>query len=169
MSHPHNPVISRRSLLRGSASLVATLPLLSGPKAIAGIKPIKEFSLTAAPSRLPLVGPPYSDTEVWCYSGRVPGPVIRVRQGQRVRITVENRLAEETTVHWHGVRVPNAMDGVPHLTQKPIAPKESFVYEFDCPDAGTFWYHPHQRSFEQVGRGLYGPLIVDEPAPIAVE
>ena len=54
------------------------------------------------------------------------------------------------------------MDGVPHLTQQPIAPGETFVYEFDVPDAGTYWYHPHQRSFEQVGRGLYGPLIVEE-------
>src|SRR3546814_8287665 len=67
------------------------------------------------------------------------------------------------------MRVPNAMDGVPHLTQLPIAPGESFVYEFDAIDAGTFWYHPHQRSFEQVGRGLYGPLVVDEAEPIAVD
>jgi len=106
---------------------------------------------------------------VWSYNGAVPGPEIRVRQGERLRIMVENQLAEETTVHWHGLRVPNAMDGVPHLTQKPIAPGESFVYEFDVPDAGTYWYHPHQRSFEQVGRGLYGPLIVEEEDPIQVD
>jgi FtsP/CotA-like multicopper oxidase with cupredoxin domain len=99
----------------------------------------------------------------------VPGPEIRARQGERLRVAVENRLAEETTVHWHGVRVPNAMDGVPHLTQKPIAPGETFIYEFDVPDAGTYWYHPHQRSFEQVGRGLYGPLIVEERNPPAVD
>src|SRR3546814_19164242 len=66
------------------------------------------------------------------------------------------------------MRVPNAMDGVPHLTQKPVAPGETFHYEFECPDAGTFWYHPHQRSLEQVGRGLSGPLIVAEPEPAAV-
>src|SRR5262249_16130154 len=72
-------------------------------------------------------------------------------------------------VHWHGIRVPNAMDGVPYLTQKPIAPGETFTYEFSPPDAGTFWYHPHQRSFEQVGRGLYGAFIVEEAAPIAVD
>jgi FtsP/CotA-like multicopper oxidase with cupredoxin domain len=106
---------------------------------------------------------------VWSYNGAVPGPEIRVRQGERLRITVENQLAEETTVHWHGLRVPNAMDGVPHLTQKPITPGETFVYEFDVPDAGTYWYHPHQRSFEQVGRGLYGPLIVEEREPIQVD
>jgi FtsP/CotA-like multicopper oxidase with cupredoxin domain len=72
-------------------------------------------------------------------------------------------------VHWHGLRVPNAMDGVPHLTQEPIAPGGRFVYEFDVPDAGTYWYHPHQRSFEQVGRGLYGPLIVEEADPPKVD
>src|SRR3546814_1963578 len=83
--------------------------------------------------------------------------------------SVENLLEEETTVHWHGVRVPNAMDGVPHLTQKPIAPGETFLYEFDVPDAGTYWSHPHQRGFEQVGRGLYGALIIEEREQVAVE
>src|SRR3546814_20799521 len=65
--------------------------------------------------------------------------------------------------------MPNPMDGVPHLTQTPIAPGGTFVYEFDVPDAGTYWYHPHHRSFEQVRRGLYGPLIVEERAPIRVD
>ena len=72
-------------------------------------------------------------------------------------------------MHWHGIRLPNAMDGVPHLTQKPIAPGETFAYEFTCPDAGTYWYHPHQRSFVQVGRGLYGALIVEEREPVPVD
>jgi len=99
----------------------------------------------------------------------VPGPEIRVRQGDRLHIKVENALDDETTVHWHGMRVPNEMDGVPHLTQAPIAPGVRFVYEFEAQDAGTFWYHPHQRSFEQVGRGLYGPLIVEEPEPPRVD
>ncbi len=92
-----------------------------------------------------------------------------MRQGERLRVVVENRLGEETTVHWHGLRVPNPMDGVPDLTQPPIAPGDEFIYEFDAPDAGTYWYHPHQRSFEQVGRGLYGPLIVEERQPIKVD
>ena len=72
-------------------------------------------------------------------------------------------------MHWHGLRVPNAMDGVPHLTQEPIAPGKSFVYGFDVPDAGTYWYHPHQRSFAQVGRGLFRQLIVEEQEPIQVD
>ena len=116
-----------------------------------------------------LVSEEYGETPVWAFDGTVPGPEIRVRQGQKLRITVENRLVEETTVHWHGIRTPNSMDGVPHLTQKPIEPGGKFIYEFDAPDAGTFWYHPHQRSFEQVGRGLYGPLIVEEAEPIRVD
>jgi FtsP/CotA-like multicopper oxidase with cupredoxin domain len=106
---------------------------------------------------------------VWSYNGAVPGPEIRLRQGEHAQIAVENRLDEETTIHWHGLRVPNAMDGVPHLTQRPIAPGETFLYAFDVPDAGTHWYHPHQRSFEQVGRGLYGPLIVEEREPPQVD
>jgi FtsP/CotA-like multicopper oxidase with cupredoxin domain len=99
----------------------------------------------------------------------VPGPTLRVRQGEPVRLLVTNQLDQETTVHWHGVRVPNAMDGVPGLTQPPIRPDETFAYEFTPPDAGTFWYHPHANSLEQLGRGLAGPLIVEEREPIAVD
>ncbi|HZN26575.1 MAG TPA: multicopper oxidase domain-containing protein, partial [Burkholderiales bacterium] len=69
-------------------------------------------------------------TGVWAYNGSVPGPVLRARQGDRLRVEVENRLDEATTVHWHGIRVPNAMDGVPLITQPPIEPGERFVYEF---------------------------------------
>ncbi len=116
-----------------------------------------------------LVPEPWADTPAWCFNDRVPGPEIRIRQGERLRVVVDNALAEPTTVHWHGVRLPHAMDGVPHLTQAPIGPGERFVYEFDAVDAGTFWYHPHQRSFEQVGRGLYGALIVEEPEPLRVD
>jgi FtsP/CotA-like multicopper oxidase with cupredoxin domain len=116
-----------------------------------------------------LVPEPYNETAVWCFNDVIPGPEIRVRQGDRVKIIVENALPEETTVHWHGIRIANAMDGVPHLTQPPIQPGDKFVYEFDAVDAGTFWYHPHQRSFEQVGRGLYGALIVEEQEQVPVD
>jgi FtsP/CotA-like multicopper oxidase with cupredoxin domain len=128
-----------------------------------------QLTLAAAPARARLVGPAHPDTDVWAFNGRVPGPEIRVRQGGRALIRVENKLSEETTVHWHGIRVPNAMDGVPHLTQRPIAPGETFDYEFACPDAGTYWYHPHQRSNVQVGRGLYGAFIVEEANPPPVD
>ena len=162
------PAITRRGfLLAGGAAIATAAAPLRASRGAAAARP--EFRLTAQLGRASLAGAPYPDTVVWCYGGRVPGPEIRVRQGDRLRIVVENRLAEETTGHWHGLRVPNAMDGVPHLTQRPIAPGGSFAYEFDASDAGTFWYHPHQRSFEQVGRGLYGPLIVEEREPIRVD
>jgi FtsP/CotA-like multicopper oxidase with cupredoxin domain len=101
-----------------------------------------------------MVGDEFPETEVWTYNGVEPGPVLRVRQGAPFRAAVENRLTESTTVHWHGIRLPNAMDGVPGLTQKPIAPDERFDYAFTPPDAGTFWYHSHEDSLVQMGRGL---------------
>src|SRR5688572_22491292 len=126
--------------------------------------------LRLAAARQSLVGAAHPATEVWAYNGTVPGPALRYVQGERLRIEVENALDVETTVHWHGIRLPNAMDGVPHLTQPPIAAKGGrFVYEFDLPDAGTFWYHPHLGSPEQVGRGLYGALIVEERNAPAVD
>src|SRR5712692_8069929 len=162
------PGIDRRSLLASSASLLAAAAFPRGSRGSTAA-PAREFTLVAAPGRLSLVGPPYADTDVWCYNASVPGSEIRVRQGDRLRILVENKLSQATTVHWHGVRVPNAMDGVPFLTQKPIPSGEKFVYEFEVPDAGTYWYHPHHHSSEQVGRGLSGALIVEEIEPLSVD
>ena len=159
------PLQRRRLLLAGGGLAAAAMIARHLPAAGAAELP---YPLTAAAGRVRLVDDA-PQTAVWCYGGQVPGPEIRVRQGDRLRVAVTNGLAEETTVHWHGVRVPNAMDGVPHLTQRPIAPGETFLYEFAVPDAGTFWYHPHQRSFEQVDRGLSGPLIVEENQPIQVD
>ncbi len=124
---------------------------------------LRTFELTAAETEVSLIdGAPL---KVWAYNGQVPGPTLRVRLGDTVRVRFTNRLPQETTIHWHGVRVPNAMDGVPHATQPPIRPGESFTYEFAPKDAGTFWFHPHVRSSEQVERGLYGLLIVEDRAP----
>lgn len=104
----------------------------------------------------------YDATDLWTYNGTLPGQMIRAKQGTRLELTLENTLPQATSVHWHGLRIDNAMDGVPGLTQDAIAPGASFDYAFDLPDAGTFWYHSHAQSVEQVERGLYGPLIVDE-------
>ncbi len=128
-----------------------------------------ERRLTAAPGQAFLLGEGRPPTSVWAYDGKVPGPVLRIPQGEPVRIVVENRLAEGTTVHWHGVRLPIAMDGVPGISQPPIAPGDTFVYEFTPPDAGTFWYHPHVDGLQQIGRGLSGALIVEERKPPAVD
>ena len=106
---------------------------------------------------------------MWGYGGSVPGPQIRVPQGERVSRFFVNDLPQPSTVHWHGVRIANAMDGVPELTQTEVPPGQSFLYEFDAPDAGTFWYHPHNRAWEQMARGLYGALIVEEPQPLFVD
>jgi FtsP/CotA-like multicopper oxidase with cupredoxin domain len=151
----------------GSASLAAAAAL--PPVSRGAPAPLREFDLTAAPGRLPIIGRSYPATDVWCYDNLIPGPEIRLRQGEPVRITVHNQLPEDTTVHWHGVRVPNAMDGVPGLTQPPIKPGESFVYEFTPPDAGTFWYHPHADNLQQLGRGMAGALIVEEPESVVVD
>ena len=168
MSSTDNALLSRRDLLLagGAAAVAASMPQVS---ALAARRPLRHFDLRVGTGTAQLAPAGYPPTPVLAFNGKVPGTEIRVRQGDRVRIEVRNGLAEETTVHWHGLRVPNAMDGVPHLTQKPIAAQGSFVYEFDVPDAGTYWYHPHQNSAEQVGRGLYGPLIVDETSPVAVD
>jgi FtsP/CotA-like multicopper oxidase with cupredoxin domain len=104
-------------------------------------------------------------TNVWSFNGRVPGPAIKVALGDMVRITVRNELSDATSVHWHGIRVPNDMDGVPGVNQDPILPGESFTYEFTPPDAGTYWYHSHQRGNEQLERGLYGSFVVQDPKP----
>ena len=166
MSTHFGLVLTRRSILLGAAGAAA-----AGAAAKTGLAsaPVQEIKLVAAAGRWPLVGKTQPETDVWCYDGRIPGPELRIRQGEPVRVVVENRLSEETTVHWHGIRLPNAMDGVPGLTQPPIKPGEKFVYEFTPPDAGTFWYHPHANSLQQLGRGLAGALIVTEPAPVAVD
>ena len=128
-----------------------------------------DIHVTAGPASVRLSGAEGPETGVWAYNGSIPGPLLRLKQGEPARIVVENRLVQDTTVHWHGVRVPNAMDGVPGLTQPPIKPGASFVYEFTPPDAGTFWYHPHVNSPEQLGRGLAGPIIVEEREPPRVD
>ena len=94
---------------------------------------------------------------------------MRVRQGDRLRIAVENGLAEETTVHWHGIRLPNAMDGVPHLTQHPIVPRNHSSTSSMCPMPALTGTTHTIRSAEQVGRGLSGALVVEEREPIRVD
>jgi len=112
---------------------------------------VRDFTLTAAPTELPLLGG--QPLKVWAYNGQVPGPTLRVKLGETVRVHFTNQLPQPTTIHWHGLRVPNAMDGVPHATQMPVEPGGSFVYEFTPKDAGTYWYHPHVRGSGQQERG----------------
>jgi FtsP/CotA-like multicopper oxidase with cupredoxin domain len=98
----------------------------------------------------------------WSFGGQVPGPEIRVRKGQILQALLVNQLPVETTVHWHGVAIRNDMDGVPGMTQAPVPPGREFTYSFAVAESGTYWYHPHVGV--QLDRGLYGPLIVEDPS-----
>jgi FtsP/CotA-like multicopper oxidase with cupredoxin domain len=98
-------------------------------------------------------------TKAWGFNGQIPGPVIEARVGDVLEVRLTNRLLEPTVIHWHGLRVPAAMDGT-DMVQHPIAPGETFTYRFTLPDAGTFWYHPHMNETAQLERGLYGALVV---------
>ena len=119
------------------------------------------IELIAKPGRQKLTGETGPGTEIWGYNGSVPGPMIRAREGDRVRVRLINQLDQPTSIHWHGIRIANAMDGVVGLTQKAVEPGGSFEYDFIAPDAGTYWYHTHNRAWEQMARGLYGALIID--------
>ncbi|MBX3610498.1 MAG: multicopper oxidase family protein [Hydrogenophaga sp.] len=124
-------------------------------------------TLTAGSAALPVAGE--AALPVWAYDAQLPGPVMRFKRGEWVDVDLHNRLPEATTVHWHGIRLPNAMDGVPHLTQPPVASGERFHYRFRLPDAGTYWYHPHLGTAEQLERGLAGALVVDDDSPPPVD
>jgi FtsP/CotA-like multicopper oxidase with cupredoxin domain len=124
---------------------------------------VKVFELTTKAVQWPILDG--TTITAFTYNGTVPGPMIRVTEGDQVRIVVKNDLPDATTVHWHGVEVPNAMDGVPGVTQDPIEPGESFTYEFVAKPAGTFMYHSHFEGDVQVSAGLYAPFIIDPKEP----
>lgn len=119
----------------------------------------KVFHLTAQPTKWKLFGNTYATA--WAYNGTVPGPLIHVTEGDSVKIIVKNNLPEPTTIHWHGILVPNNMDGIPDETQKPILPGKSFIYEFIAKPAGTFWYHSHFNTDKQLSIGLSGAFIIE--------
>ena len=131
------------------------------PAEPAGGGDVIDVELTAAETTLGLVDG--VETQVWAYNGTVPGPALRATLGDTVRVTVRNDLDAATTIHWHGIRVPNDMDGVPGVNQPRIESGDTFVYEFTPPDAGTYWYHSHTDGSQQLERGLYGSIVVDDP------
>ena len=155
----------RRFLAQG----IGTLGTLGLPIAAFASSNSQMPALKALPSSIQLAPSTFPETDVWGYDGRVPGTEIRVLQGQLLKRKFVNNLPQATTVHWHGIRIENAMDGVPGLTQDAVPPGGSFDYAFKVPDAGTYWYHAHEKSTEQVARGLYGPLIVEEAEPPDVD
>jgi len=102
------------------------------------------------------------------FNGQVPGPVLEAKQGVPLEIEFTNRLPEPTVIHWHGLRIPAAMDGT-EVVQRPVQPGETFTYRFTPPDAGTFWYHPHLNETEQLEKGLHGALIVRAANELALD
>ena len=154
-------LLSRRLFLLGAASILANAPHRAFADNSA-VTPNDFHVLKAGKTKASLVGEPDTLTSIWGYNGKNPGPTIRVKQGEKVKVRLVNNLDQPTSIHWHGVRIDNSMDGVTGLTQEPVKPGESFDYEFTAPDAGTYWYHTHNRTWEQLARGLYGLLIVEE-------
>lgn len=127
---------------------------------------LHDWTIIAQEGRAHLLGKDKPASDVWTF-GDTLMPVRRVRIGDTIRARMTNRLPDHTSIHWHGLRIASAMDGVPYVSQPPVWPGESFVYEFTPPDTGTFFFHPHCNEAGQVGRGLAGILIVegDEQAP----
>jgi FtsP/CotA-like multicopper oxidase with cupredoxin domain len=110
----------------------------------------KVFHLVAEPAKRKIA--PFKTIDAWGYNGSCPGPTIQVQQGDRVRVVFENRLPESTSLHWHGLEIPIEQDGVPYISQKPVAPGEKYVYEFTVHQEGTFFYHAHSAMQEMMGQ-----------------
>lgn len=159
--------LTRRAFLTtlgaGLGGLAATGPGRPAPAAERGAPPVRTIHLEARAVRWELA--PGRTVRAFAYNGQVPGPELRVREGERLRVVFTNALDEPTTIHWHGVDVPNAMDGVPGVTQPPVPPGGRFVYEFVARPAGTRWYHTHVAEHRQLDLGLAAPLIIEPAAP----
>lgn len=153
--------MNRRQFL-ASASALAILPLQASAAA-------ETLTLRAEAVTRQLLPKGEGSTAMLGFNGSMPGPELRLKRGEQISIDVENRLEEGTAVHWHGIRLENRMDGVPVLTQDLINPGDSKTYSFAPPDAGTYWYHSHYISQEQVARGMMGPLIVEDDMPPDVD
>lgn len=152
------PKMNRRNFLYGAGALA-----LGG---LAGVSQIRASAGTPLSLRTQktayAIGERPATEGLFSFAENAPPPVLRLKRNQVARIDVTNGLEDYTSIHWHGLRIANAMDGVPYLTQFPIASEETFSYEFTPPDAGTFWYHPHCNTMEQMAYGLTGILIVEE-------
>jgi FtsP/CotA-like multicopper oxidase with cupredoxin domain len=164
------PALTRRAVMAGASAAAAAAMFGCSRGANSGadsLGRLPETRIGGSPTTLSAaergvrLGANSGPTPAWLY-GDAPFPVYRMRLGESLDVNLANRLKEHTSIHWHGVRGPNAMDGVPYLTQLPVQPGESFTYRFTPPDAGSYFFHPHCDTAAQLGRGLAGVLIVDE-------
>jgi FtsP/CotA-like multicopper oxidase with cupredoxin domain len=130
-------------------------------------KGVKIYELTAR--EIDWETEPGKKVKAWAYNDQVPGPQIRAREGERVRIVLKNELPESTSIHFHGLEIPNDQDGVTFMTQPPIKPGETYTYEFIVPNSGSHMYHSHHDSAKQVGMGLLGAFIVEPKRKRAIE
>jgi len=149
-------MLTRRAAMAGLAGSCVPVAVCAQQGAGGGVRAITAMAGASLASRA-------GAAEHLGYDGIVPGPLLRGKQGEELRLRLVNQLAQPTTVHWHGIGLPNPMDGVPNLTQAPTAPGETYDYRFRAGDAGTFWYHA--QSAEHLDRGLYGALIIEEQQP----
>jgi FtsP/CotA-like multicopper oxidase with cupredoxin domain len=157
---------SRRDFLKAclATQLLAATPALTLANTRA------PWTLTASKTNKRLVpGNEYKDASVWAFNQTVPGPELRLKKGDTLSVDFLNQLDEGSSIHWHGIRNINAMDGVAGLTQPEVMPDGQFRYEFRLNDSGTYWYHSHAKTWSQVARGLYGPLIVEDESDPAVD
>jgi FtsP/CotA-like multicopper oxidase with cupredoxin domain/plastocyanin len=165
-----------RGPIEAALIVVLVTLLVAGAFALAGVRPwslvsttvasapeLREFVLTAKEIDWEIV--PGTTVRAWTYNGQMPGPEIRVREGDLVRITLRNELPVGTTIHWHGVNLAPEMDGPVGLNQAAVEPGQEFVYEFVATPAGTRWYHSHADPTAQIALGLYGSLIVEPREP----
>ncbi|MFE3515974.1 multicopper oxidase family protein [Streptomyces sp. NPDC059166] len=166
---PPRPVPSVRTAAPARAADTYVAP--DGPEVVEreagrGTGPLRKVSLSAGASNMELGGGLTVPT--WAYGGKLPGEAVRVTAGDILELALTNNLSQSTSLHWHGLALRNDMDGVPDLTQKAIQPGASFTYRFAVSHPGTYWIHPH--SGVQLDRGLYAPLIVDDPKePLAYD
>jgi len=174
------PGVDRRTVLLGSAGVLTSAALAScgvgwspslreiGPHSaeVRAAEKLRRRSGQRLVTRKLVAQPTTVDlgtrsVQTWTYGDGITGPVIRTTAGDLLRVELSNELPTETSVHWHGLALSNDMDGVPHLTQRPIGAGSRFTYEFTTPDPGTYFFHPH--TGVQLDRGLYGVLVVDDP------
>jgi FtsP/CotA-like multicopper oxidase with cupredoxin domain len=157
---------SRRNFLK---VCIAT-PLLAATPRLTLANNQTPWTLTASKTTQRLVpGDEYQEASVWAFNQTVPGPELRFKRGEILSVDFLNQLDEGSSIHWHGIRNINAMDGVAGLTQPEVMPNGQFRYQFPLNNSGTYWYHSHAKTWSQVARGLYGPLIVEDESDPAVD